>query len=402
MIKGFSKNTLLNFVSNFILIGTLQLIFFPYLSEILSDEEFGNILFILGIVNLFNSMFAASLSNLILRKGIQNTKVNNLFNWYYILSVSVVVPVFLIANVLLINENHLIVLYLIFLMLRTYGIAYYRLKLDYMRIAILSVVNASVLLILLYSLVEVISAENWFLIILIPEFIVALVIGRKIKLFSVKSIKEITSSVRSIKINKAQYLAYLMLIVFGMLEASFSYIDRFVLQNTLGSDKVAQFFISSSFSKFQPLFLNIISGVLLSYIATSHQNLWQKNQLRILALLGVLSVFLVTLFYLFNDLYLDIIYPNFKDYSDRFLFISSIVYCLFGVDIILRSFLIKMVDLKLILRKELFALLFLLLLIFIFFTKTSEIIEFLYLLLSVGIFKLSFSIYLLNKKNAKS
>jgi O-antigen/teichoic acid export membrane protein len=397
-IESFSKDTILNFISNFVLIGSFQLVLLPYLSEKLNNAEFGSILYLLGIINLINSMFAASLSNLRLRTGIKKNSYQNLFNSFYVLSVFIVVPLFCLSNYLSTNSNYLIVFYLILLMLKTYGISYYRLELNYLKIAILSIINAGTILIFLFFFKEIISIDNWYIIILIPELIVAYIIGKKIKVINYGMHFELIGLIKKFDRNKALFIGYLMLIIFGFMEASLSYIDRFVIQYIKGSEQVAQFFIATSFSKFQPLFLNIISGVLLSYLATNSNNLWKNKKGQVISGLIVFCIISITFFYVFNKYYLSIFYPNSNLFSNKLLFFSNVVYCLFGVDIILRSFLIKNVKLKLIIIKEFFILIILLFLLLIFFNKESNLVQFLYVLFTIAILKLIASIYLLNEK----
>ena len=401
MLKNISQITFLNFFSGIFLTISLQLILLPSYSENLGETGFGNVVFSLGVVNLLCAVFAASLSNYRLRLGkILGDDKKEEFLLLFIVALFTSIPIVIFISILNDIDPFFLSLYLGFLMFRTFGVSFLRLDLDYISITKLSILISVLILIIVYFFQQDLNRANWTVVLIIPEFIAALYLNKKIKIITISSLQFVLENLFKKKIFRIHLNGYLFLIFLQLAESSFTYLDRFVLQYFLGSEDVAKFYVLTSMSKFQPLIFNMLSGVILSYLAFSKENLWSRFKFKILTVLTIISLISVAVVNLLDEYFIDYFYPKLNlDGFSEFLLIASFAYCLVGIDKILRSFLIKYVDFRILVLKEIFIILIIFISIFLLFINNKELLSFLIILLIASIFRVVISLFFLFRKD---
>ena len=284
----------------------------PFLSDSFTVSDFGNIIFTLGVLNLITAIFSASMSNYRLKLGrdIDDSKSLNDFFILFLMALIVALPIAIIVTFLADIFNELFLLYCALLMFRVFGTSFLRLKLDYNSIAVISFLLAGTILFASWFSESDLNSKNWPLLLIIPEVFASIYLNFKIKIFSIKRFREVSNINILRKTLRMHLKSYFFFMFLQLAESSFTYIDRVILKFGFGSEMVADFFILTSLAKFQPVIFNMISGVLLSYLAFSNENLWLKHKIKLLAVIPAISIMSIVTILIFDDLFIHKFYPK--------------------------------------------------------------------------------------------
>lgn len=289
--------------------GTLQLVLYPVISSVLTIERFGNVLTIMGLVNVISVVFGGSLNNtqLIDRKFYKSN--TNFFGDFKTIYSLYLFPIILFSLFLLslpffslsIIERILIILLIVLTSIRSYLPVYWRIDLEYNFILKHSVITA-----LGYLagciLVKLNNDLSWVWAFILGELFSMIYLFAKTGFLKVefkksKNLKKVNTDF--INLMSSNIVANIM-----------TYFDRFVLQALIGSKEVSIFFAASIFGKLTSIVLQPISGVILSHLSRQED----KNQKRYFAgfvtfsLVSGLLLFIVSL--LLSPFLVKILYSN--------------------------------------------------------------------------------------------
>lgn len=321
-----SKKTLLsdfslNFIASILTTGIVQLILYPWLSRIVSAEEYGLILTIMGVANTIAATVGGSLNNtrLVVEADYRENDVRG--DFLPILLGGNIIGIIVMALYLLFQgQNQLaimlgITIYVFTASYRNYANVYFRIELNYKKILILSIIVAmgnllGVLFIWMFD-----SASCWFLVFVIGE-----ILGSFYLLFFSSVRKEAFLITK--KFGKIMHIE-IALLVTTLIANLLIYLDRLLLLPVLGGEAVSVYTVASFLGKSFGVIMTPLSGVLLSYYAKKDYNMSRKKFWEINLAMAVVSLpfFLVTA--LCARLVTGFFYPTIIDQATPYLIIAN-------------------------------------------------------------------------------
>lgn len=328
---------LLNGFSVLIFTGALQFIVYPTLGQNLSSKDFGLVLFLMGIANLFGVTFGNTLNNLFLRYAKKSEENEGYFLFSYLVtffssSILALTILFAMNIKMSLTIQTLVVLNLV--QFRSFFSVEYRIKLNYKKFLIMNSFIA-------FGYLLGISIFNKHAS-LFP-FLVGETFGSLYIIFSTNLWKAWNFR---LGISSDLLKEYLLIIISGLSINAFTYADRFLIKPALGEEKIAIFFSAAIMGKLIGLGVGIISGVFLSYLAQIEEKsftnyiskIYKFGALAILVLFG--SVELIT------PIAIKILYPKFYDDAIKIHLFVNIGFALKASEAILRPIMIRFVELK--------------------------------------------------------
>lgn len=308
--KNFFIDIILNVSSAAIVAVLLQFVIYPTIGNRFDQNSFGEILTIMGLVNIIAVMLGNSLNNIRLIVENDYKEKNIIGDFNPLISIASLINIGLIIFMsffLNIKPTSTILLVGISLMtmIRSYLEVAYRLKIDYKMILFHSIFYC-IGLIIGALLLWIDFSQLWEILFLIGESfsLVFLILTASLH----KEPMKITFRFKSTLIQYS-YLALSSLIANILV-----YLDRLIILPLLGGKAVAIYFAATIIGKMSSFVLQPISGVLLTYFSKSNEAMkvkefWFINVLVIIfsgiALVGcmILSAFLLKLLY--PKIYLD-------------------------------------------------------------------------------------------------
>lgn len=314
--------------------GILQFVIYPYLGKVYDEAAYGEILFVVGIVNVIILTLGNSLGDI--RVAADNSDADTVasFNPLMLIAVflgSIFVTVFLIING---NMDFLsILLLVVFCALGTmnsYLTGIFRLRLDFKRYFILSTITSVGYLV---GLVLFVVSKQW------AAIFVAAYIGAVTYL--IKNTKIFHDGFSINARTKTVTKEYAKLSVSYALKSSLTYIDRLIIYPMLGAGTVATYTVSTVLGKCVQLVLQPMGSVLLGYYAQpefqmSRKRFWQSN---ILTLLFGFVAFVCTT--LFSRLVIKLLYPGYVDAVKGVLIYANLATVIGALPSIIQSALLK-------------------------------------------------------------
>ncbi|WP_258534005.1 hypothetical protein [Staphylococcus saprophyticus] len=142
------------------------------------------------------------------------------------------------------------------------------------------------------------------------------------------------------KIEKFEMISLNLLMLSGFSASLMNYSDRFIINILLGASSITVFYIASLPTKLMLFPFNMISSVILSYLANTESiNKSLKNKVLIFLPGVYIGVFIIT--YFIGIFIIRIIYPQYlDDVLDIYLYVT-LTFGFICVDYIIRSFLLK-------------------------------------------------------------
>lgn len=253
----------LNIISSILPTFSLQLIILPLIASVMSEDSYGLMLTITGIINLFSSVVGSSLNNtrLIHNNQYQEKKLIGDFNGLLIWGSLICFIATIIAS-LSFSEYHqpLSILFAAFATvlssLALYNSVAFRIELNYFRILINSIIQTigygiGLGLFYIYG--------KWELI-----YLCGYLSSFSYILFKSRLWKEPLQYTLLFK----QTLHYVIIIALANLLGNvLVYIDRFLLYPLLGGAAVSVYYVSSVFGKAISMAITPMTGVMLSYMS---------------------------------------------------------------------------------------------------------------------------------------
>lgn len=325
-----------NIVASLLVTMTTQLAVYPFIARTLSSSNYGNVLFLMGILNTVIATLGSSLNNtrLLMRKDYDNKSDSDftiLGLIFAATSVMVCAVLFLLIdyNIGLVNKV-LIVLYTMTGVIREYAIVKFRITLQFRQILLNNVLMCvgAIIGILLFS------GSIWILPFCLSNVVSCIYIFRKQLFIKHHRIQ------KSILFNEAARKTLQFVLVF-LLSNLVAYIDRFVILPLLGDSFVSVYSTASFFGKSLGLFATPISAVLLSYYVQDGTNLNRRvfwNTWIIVFCAGLLFYIVsVTI----GEYLTGILYPTLIEDASTYIPLASLAGVLYTCSSLINPFIIK-------------------------------------------------------------
>ncbi|MBN6204694.1 hypothetical protein QI100_06195 [Staphylococcus saprophyticus] len=335
----FLKDITLNIASQAMFIAVQQLLLFPVFEKNLGQSNFGWFLLIYGIFNVFTVTIATSFTNLYQKKfNILLDELNTRVGYYgyykkllvYFLILVIIFSVSICFTKIDLLNYVLLALLVIFTASRMFLMVWYRVQ---KKFTIILVVN--LLLSSMYACLYFISINN-VVEILIAFIVIEFIINIFIYLLNKVNFIHLINS----KIEKFEMISLNLLMLSGFSASLMNYSDRFIINILLGASSITVFYIASLPTKLMLFPFNMISSVILSYLANTESiNKSLKNKVLIFLPGVYIGVFIIT--YFIGIFIIRIIYPQYlDDVLDIYLYVT-LTFGFICVDYIIRSFLLK-------------------------------------------------------------
>lgn len=335
----FLKDITLNIASQAMFIAVQQLLLFPVFEKNLGQSNFGWFLLIYGIFNVFTVTIATSFTNLYQKKfNILLDELNTRVGYYgyykkllvYFLILVMIFSVSICFTKIDLLNYVLLALLVIFTASRMFLMVWYRVQ---KKFTIILVVN--LLLSSMYACLYFISINN-VVEILIAFIVIEFIINIFIYLLNKVNFIHLINS----KIEKFEMISLNLLMLSGFSASLMNYSDRFIINILLGASSITVFYIASLPTKLMLFPFNMISSVILSYLANTESiNKSLKNKVLIFLPGVYIGVFIIT--YFIGIFIIRIIYPQYlDDVLDIYLYVT-LTFGFICVDYIIRSFLLK-------------------------------------------------------------
>ena len=317
------KNVFYNIIASVISTGVSQLWVFPVLAKMFNETQYGNILFMIGIVNVIILTIGNALGDIRLtenekycKKGITGD-FNRLLTIGSISSILATIIIMLAFKDILIDGNKLIVITLpimsVFGTIYSYLAAIFRLKLLFKQ-------NLKVNIILsignILGLVLAYITKNWTLPFLIG-YLLAVMYQTKKTLFFKESLK------KSVLYKKTS-IKYTALSFSYLIKSSINYVDRFVITPILCANMLSIYTVASIFGKCASIAIQPIANVALGYYAQDNFKMTKKK----FWVINLLTIFFGIIMYIialmFSGTFIKILYPSYVCSATEYISIANI------------------------------------------------------------------------------
>lgn len=283
-IKAYSTDFLLSILATFLSTGTMQLVVLPQLSRNLTSADYGVMLTATGFMNILINSFGNSLCNSRLRQQGKYEGKNIVGDYQLMLFAASMVSIagILGFNIFLKVDTVSLLIPLAIITVtgtwRGYYLVTYRLTINYKKNLIANALSCLGYCIGGLLLIKYVSWP-W---IFFPADVLTIIYI----FFSSRIIQEPIKKTELFS-NSAQVTA--AIVIGGVIGNVTTYLDRFIIYPTLGSESVSTYATAAWFSKSILLVMTPITSVLLSYITVGRLKLNKRkyNYLCLLLLVGV-------------------------------------------------------------------------------------------------------------------
>jgi O-antigen/teichoic acid export membrane protein len=317
-IKDVSKDMIYNLLATAISTGVMQLVLFPQFALRLDDHEYGELLTIMGIINVITLSLGNNLFNV---RIVVNEKYNESGlkgDFQILLFIS-----FLIALIMIISAGMYFkwttemfmgtMLVTAFSVLYSYYLVAFRININFKKNLYANIIMA---------LVFVIGAFTIIKIILWPWIFVLSYILCIIYIASTSDI--ILEPIAKTKLFWSTTKVTLLFFISGIIGTVTMYLDRFIIFPILGGSSVSYFTTACFFSKSISLILLPITSVLLSYISSNKLLMTNKRFIVTNWILIIISILFLFFSLTFGKFVTGLLYPTLIDASKPYLLLASI------------------------------------------------------------------------------
>ena len=319
--KKILTDFILNIVATSMPILVLQFVIYPLLSREISNSYFGIILTIVAIKNSISLITGNSLNNVRLIRESEKSKLKFNIDYNLLLLISQTFNVILISFLIYVYFDTLhyldfAILFFIFVFssIRIYASAFYRIKLEYKKIAVLSLIN--VIGMILGFLIHLFIVNSWTTIFLISEILSLIYIIKTTPILS--ETKSISKEFRNIAKD------YFHLSSNAILSNGMAYLDRFLISPILGAEKVAIYYTATIISKSFALLFGPLNNVILTY-AAKYKNKINKV-LYYKYVIGIIATSIMQLIFIqiLSKTITEFLYPQLFELSRHYILLASI------------------------------------------------------------------------------
>ncbi|HCN61648.1 capsular polysaccharide synthesis protein [Mammaliicoccus fleurettii] len=338
----FLKDIFINLVAQSLLLMIQQLLLFPHYEAFLGTKDFGIFLTIFGIVNTISIGLGTSFTNLYQRNynlALANNSYDSEYKKYFYKLIRYfivcLIPIFLLFST--IYDDILVIILSIILTLiitlRIFLIVKYRVQ---KRFNIILIFN----IILSFSYSLLVFFDNLDIKRVLLYIIIAEIISFFILLFMTKILI----------INYEKYTFFdkkmlNVLLISGFAGATMTYSDRLLITYLLSGSAVSIFYIATLPSKMLLVPFNMLSSVILSYLADTDV-INKKLKKTMSYTMPILCIFIFLISYFVGILIIKLIYPSYLTDIKSIYLIVNISFSLTIFDFVIRSFLVKYFSLK--------------------------------------------------------
>lgn len=333
--NGIIKDVFLNLFATFIPIMTLQFFILPIVARNVSPSEYGLIITLTTWINFSALSFGNILNNsrLIMTNENENNNLKGdylkiLKKWSFF-NLIILSSVFIFFNKNLSYIDSILLLFTSSLILiKSYSVVEFRLKLNYLNILLESIFLSVGYLI---GLVLFFKTDNWILIYFLGSFFSAAFVVLKSKVYSNYPITINFSDVKK-ESNS--------LLISGFLNASSIYLDKILVFSIFGGKAATIYYISTLFGKTFSMVLSPINNVFLSYIVKVKKfskKIFNKVLL-FTFFIGFISYPIVVLASIFS---IKFLYPNFNEESYIYIYLNTLTIILITSSNIINTILLK-------------------------------------------------------------
>lgn len=311
----------LNLLASIITTGVSQIILYPFFARLMSEENYGSLLTLMGVANMIAVAVGGSLNNTRLLvqedydKGAKKGDFNIVLCCLTITTIICSFIVFITGYRLQIIMALLLVLFVTLCSLRSYLSVEYRIILNYKKILFSNICIAvgNLLGLAIFALFK--QTELWPLPFLIGELFCTVYI-----LTTTTIIKEPIH--RTKLFNKV--LGKESIILITTLSANFlTYLDRLILLPLLGGSAVSYYTVASFFGKSLGILMGPLAGVMLSYYAHKDFDMSRKLFWKINLFTVVVGVIFFIISIIFAPIFTRLLYPTLYNEAQEFLLIAN-------------------------------------------------------------------------------
>lgn len=283
-VKSYSTDFVLSILATFLSTGTMQLVVLPQLSRYLSAADYGVMLIATGFMNILINAFGNNLCNSRLRQEGKYTNKGVTGDYQIMLIATACMSLIGVGvfNIFLKEDLLSLVLPLVLITItgvcKAYYLVTYRLSINYKKNMIANIFSCAGYCLGGFLLVKYCKWPWVFL----PANILTLIYIS----FSSTIIRE---PIRKTVLFSDSSKVTLTLLIGGLIGNVTTYLDRFIIYPTLGSESVSTYATAAWFSKSILIVIAPITSVLLSYITAGKLKLNRKkyNYICLLLLAGV-------------------------------------------------------------------------------------------------------------------
>ena len=316
---GLSKDFVLNILASLLSTGVMQLILYPRMAAILSSDDYGTMLTIMGYVSVVTLAFGNNLCNsrLLQQKKYDDLGRNGDFQILALFSaVLSAIAIFLICYVQGLGTILLLLgvaTATLFLSLKAYYLVAYRLELNYVKNLLANVVVAVGFIFGAYALIRYIQWP-W-------VFVIASIMCLIFIFFTSKIFKEPFSITT---LFKSSLKLVVILLLSGIISNSTTYLDRFIIHPILGGEAVSTYATAAFFAKSINLVLSPIASVMLNYFTAGKIKLNKKVFYMLSGLYILGGAFFFVLSITIGPIITGLLYPTLIDPAREFILVVSI------------------------------------------------------------------------------
>lgn len=329
------KDVLLNLFATFIPIMTLQFLILPIVARDVSSSEYGLIITLTTWINFSALSFGNILNNsrLIMTNDNENNNLKGdylkiLKKWSFFNLIILTIVFILFNKSLNYTDTILLLLTSSLILIKSYSVVEFRLKLNYLNIFLESIFLSTGYLI---GLILFFRTNNWILIYFFGSMFSATFVILKSRIYSKA---QITAKFSEVKKESNS------LLLSGFLNASSIYLDKILVFSLFGGKAATIYYISTLFGKTFSMVLSPINNVFLSYVVKVKKfskKIFNKVLLFTL-LIGFISYPLVVFASIFA---IKFLYPNFNEESYIYIYLNTLTIILITSSNIINTILLK-------------------------------------------------------------
>ena len=346
--KRITSDFAYNILASAINTGVLQIIVYPFLAYIFEPDAYGEMLTLIGIIYICSVAFGNSLNNVRLMQNTEYIKINKEgdFNFLLIISNSIALIIVLFIIVLFFKLEIEFVILLCFLevleIVKAYYSVAYRVLLDFVKNLKMTIIGA---IGAIFGCCLVYIIDVWPVIFIISDCCCLFYIFRTTKIYR--------EALTRTELFKQTTSKYIILIGTGIISNILTYLDRIILYPVVGGTAVSVYTVSAFFGKSFGLVVMPISSVLLGYYAQKNFKMDRKKfwKINVIALLASLVFFVVSL--VIATPITGFLYPKIILYAEQYILLANIGAILNVLSLITQPAILKFVDTRMQIIKEL-------------------------------------------------
>ena len=283
--------------------AVLQFIVYPIINHRVGETEFGNMLFLMGILNILAPSFGQGTGNSRLVMPHRETLKNKEYAWVLgIFSlISAVIAGCLGAKHISTAVGVVLFIYVIVISIyRMYASVEYRLSLKF---------NKQFIFYLILSIGYVLGllafwkSEQWYWVFIIGETLAVLYVFVTGGVF--RKQEEQTEARLNEVLKKAATLAASYLLMNILLN-----LDRFILLYMVDSDAVSQYYVLSLLGKTMAIISGPVNSIIIGYITKGNRKIESRTYLKGVGLLLSMGIFFMIACSVITPVYIRLLYPN--------------------------------------------------------------------------------------------